>query len=112
MNTLHTSLKDTTELRKLIIDNPQLPLLIFANEDANDGDYAYMQADVSSVSIQELGLYNDELWLDKEDFEEELADKMSMDDEYENLSDEDFNKAVKEKIDSTEFVKAIVINVG
>lgn len=112
MRTPHTSLKDTSELRKLILENPDLPLLIFANEDANNGDYSYMQADVTSVSIQKLALYNDEQWLDEDEFEEEIADKMSMDDEYKNLSNEDFDKAVKEKINNTGFVKAIVITVG
>lgn len=28
------SLKDTTELRKFILENPDLPLLVFAGEDA------------------------------------------------------------------------------
>lgn len=33
---------DTSELRKLIVDNPELPLLVSAGEDANIGDYNYM----------------------------------------------------------------------
>lgn len=112
MTISHTSLKDTLELRKLILENPELPLLIFASEDANNGDYSYMQADVTSTSIQRLALYNDEQWLDEDEFEEEIADAMSMNDEYKNLSDEDFNKAVQEKINNTAFVKAIVVIVG
>lgn len=31
-------LHSTNELRKIIIDNPDLPLLVFAGEDANIGD--------------------------------------------------------------------------
>lgn len=112
MRTPHTSLKDTSELRKLILENPDLPLLIFANEDVNNGDYSYTLADVNSVSIQKLALYNDEQWFDEDEFEEEIADKMSMDDEYKNLSGADFDKAFKEKINNIVFVKAIVIYVG
>ena len=29
----------TDELRKLILENPELPLLVFAGEDCNSGDY-------------------------------------------------------------------------
>lgn len=36
---LPVSLEDTTELRKLIIENPNLPLLIFCGEEANSGNY-------------------------------------------------------------------------
>ena len=34
MAKIETSLKDTKELRQLIIDNPYLPLVIFAGEDS------------------------------------------------------------------------------
>lgn len=33
---------ETEKLRKLIIENPDCPLLIFAGEEANGGDYSYM----------------------------------------------------------------------
>ena len=32
----------TDELRQLILENPELPLLVFAGEDCNSGDYSYM----------------------------------------------------------------------
>ena len=35
---LHTA----DELRQLIRNNPTLPLLVFAGEEANSGDYSYM----------------------------------------------------------------------
>lgn len=35
-------LNDATKLRKLIGNNPELPLLVFVGEDANRGDYNYM----------------------------------------------------------------------
>ena len=39
------SLNDTTVLRKLILENPDLPLLIFCGEDSCSGEYPYEQAD-------------------------------------------------------------------
>ena len=43
-------------LRQLILDNPGLPLLVFAGEDANIGEYSYMAC--SSV-MASLGVFLD-----------------------------------------------------
>ena len=108
---LNCSLNDTTKLRNLIIENPDLPLLIFCGEDSWTDEYPYQQADVGKVGIQELTLYND-WWLDKEDYEDKLSDYLCNLEEYKDLSDEDYNKIIKRKVEETEFVKAIVIYVG
>lgn len=67
------------ELRKLIVENPGVPLLVFAGEDCNSGDWAYMSC---SNCRAELGVFldclqevNDEkCYTDKDEFQEELAD--------------------------------------
>lgn len=108
---LNCSLNDTTELRKLILENPDLPLLIFCGEDSWHDEYPYEQADASGGEIKELTLYND-WWLDKDDYEDKLSDDLCDKEEYKDLSDEEYNKMIKQKIAETEFVKAIVIYVG
>ncbi len=108
---LNCSLNDTTELRKLIIENPDLPLLIFCGEDSWHDEYPYEHADASGGEIKELTLYKD-WWLDKEDYEDELSDDLCDREEYKNLSDKEYNQMIKEKVAETEFVKAIVIYVG
>ncbi len=35
-------LHSADELRKLIVTNPTLPIIVFAGEDSNCGDYSYM----------------------------------------------------------------------
>ena len=70
---LPVSLEDTKELRKLIIENPDLPLLFFVGDDAySDEGYQYSMAYASNGAIQELTLYND-LWMEKDDYAENLA---------------------------------------
>lgn len=108
---LNCSLNDTTVLRNLIIENPELPLLIFCGEDCWHDEYSYEQADASDGCIKEVTLYNN-YWLDKEDYEEELSNDLSNQEEYKNLSDEEYNKIIEQKVAETEFVKAIVIYVG
>lgn len=107
---LECSLSDTTELKKLILENQDLPLLIFCGEYCNNGYYGYMQADVNSVSVQELTLYG-ELWLEKEDYEDMLSNDLCDEEEYENLSDKEYVEMIKQKVSETEFIKAIVVNV-
>lgn len=105
------SLKDTTVLRNLILENPELPLLVFAGEDAwQDIGYGYNQADARCY-IETLTLYG-EMWLDKDDYEEKLADDLADEEEYKDLSDEEWDKMIQQKVEETEFVKAIVIWVG
>lgn len=105
------SLKDTTILRSLILENPELPLIIFCGEEAWGGDHLYEQADTTRGAVEELTLYGD-MWLYKEDYEEKLADDLGYEKEYENMPDEEYNKMIDKKVAETEFVKAIVLWVG
>ena len=75
-------LSSAEELRQLILDNPGLPLLVFAGEDANNGgDYSYMGC--SSVHAY-VGEYLDcaqtvndcRCYCDRDDFEEDLNDSL------------------------------------
>lgn len=105
------SLNDTLELRKLIMDNPTLPLLFFCGEECYRGEYPYEQAFVTSVSIQDLTLYNN-YWLDEDDYAEELSDDLCDEPEYEHLSDKEYFEMINRKVKETEFIKAIVVNIG
>lgn len=108
---LPCSLDDTTELRKLIIENPDLPLLVFAGEEAWSGNWGYEFAYARCGGVQELTIYDD-LWLDEDDYRDKLTDDLCDEEEYRDLSDEDYYKMIDQKIAETEFVKAIVIYVG
>lgn len=104
-------INDTAELRNLILENPELPLLIFCGEDAWHDIYAYEQASAGVKGIQELTLY-DNYWLEKDDYEEGLSDILCDQEEYKDLTDEEYDQMIQQKVAETEFVKAIVIYVG
>lgn len=108
---LNCSLNDTTILRNLILENPELPVLIFCGEEAWDGEHYYSQADVGKAGIEELTLYKD-MWVDKEDYRDKLTDDLSDNEDYINMTDSEYDKMIDEKIAETEFVKAIVIWVS
>lgn len=105
------SLKDTASLKKLILEYPDLPLIIFCGEEAWSGDYGYTQADCDGGRVETLTLYNDK-WLDEDDYEEELIEDLFDEEEYKDMSDKEFDEMIKRKVSETEFVTAIVIYVG
>ena len=103
--------KDCKDLKELIISNPEVPLLIFAGEEANSGEYNYESVDSGYAYLKEITLY-DHQWLDRDDFEDELRNDMEDDERYENLSEEEFDEEVTKIVSETAFVKAIIIYVG
>ena len=105
--TIGTSLDDTSDLRKIILENPDLPLVIFVGEEGWTGEYSYNLTEVTSVHIDEL-TYDGEYYLDKYDFEDKLYDRHE--DEFETVKELD--DYVEKTMKETEFVKAIVVYVG
>ena len=108
---LPVSLKDTTELRKLIIENPDLPLLIFCGEEAYSGEFPYESNTDARCDIQELTLYKD-YWIPRDEYEEQLCDALCDEEKYKDMTNEEYDKMIDQKVNETEFVKAIVIYVG
>lgn len=103
--------KDCATLKKLIVENPEAPLLVFAGENAHCGYYRYESVPSGDAFLEEVTMYGDQ-WLNKDDFEEVLRDDMANDKQYENLSDEELDNEVAKIVAETAFVKAIVIYVG
>lgn len=68
-------LNDCEELKGLIRDNPDLPIVFLVGEDANDG-HSYTFAEIESVGIGEvLDTYlrwTDYIYTDRDEFEEDL----------------------------------------
>ncbi len=72
-------LNSTTELRKLIVEHPELPLLVFAGEECNSGDFPYTSCSIVKVEIGEVldcsQTINDcKVYIDRNDFRENIED--------------------------------------
>lgn len=93
-------LSSAEELRQLVIDNPGLPLLVFAGEEANcGGDYSYMSCSHVSASVGEFldccQTVNDcKCYCDRDDFQEDLEDLHS---DFDG-SDAEFEKFIEDKL--------------
>lgn len=108
---LPVSLEDTVELRQLIIENPDLPLIVFCGEDSWRDFYPYEKVNVNYCLIKELTLYKD-WWIDRDDYWETLRADLCDKEKYINMTDDEYDKMIDQKVNETEFVKAIVIYVG
>lgn len=105
------SMNDTGALRKMILENPELPILIFAGDEAYTGEFSYNQANVNRIMINELTMYGD-VWVDMEDLVERLIDNFTDDEEFMKMTDDEFDAAIEAKAQEYEFVETIVIYVG
>ena len=102
----------TDELKKLITDNPDLPIVVLAGEEANTGDFSWMFCSSISFGLDEILDcdyldYGDYVFTDRDRLEEVIADRLA--DEYPNMSDAEFDKAVSAKIKEFEpFWKKVI----
>lgn len=74
-------LNSTTELRQLILNNPNLPLLVFAGEDCNGGYYGYVGCSYVRAYKGEFldcqqAINDEKYYIKRDDFSEDLADKL------------------------------------
>lgn len=93
--------KKSDELKKLILENPDLPIVVLAGEEANGGDYSWMFCSSVSFSIDEIldcdfYDYNDAVFCDRDRLEEYVADMLYG--EYYKKSEEEYDQAIKDKL--------------
>ena len=103
MNVLksYSLIKETDELKKLILENPDLPIVVLAGENANDGYYGWMYCSSISFGIDEIldcdfRDYDDVMFTDRDRLEEYIGDMLY--DKYSEKSDEEFDAIVKENL--------------
>ena len=79
--------------------------------EANSGEFPYESNKDVVCDIQELTLYKD-YWIPKDEYDEQLRDDLADEEEYKDMTNEEHDRIIDQKVNETEFVKAIVIYVG
>lgn len=108
---------DIPKLRKLILENPDLPITVIAGAYANSGDYGYEYCHNVNCRIEEilegtLPFDNDNfVFDDRIEFEERLANYLSKTPEGQKCSDEEFEALLKSELAKYEpcWIKVIAI---
>ena len=96
-------LHSADELKQLIAENPDLPILVFAGDDANTGDYSYMSCSYIKAYKGEFldcaQTVNDCMcYTDRDDFEEAVADSLAGEEQYRDLPYDEFNSLVERTV--------------
>ena len=104
LDRLCTTIHNTEILRQMILDNPKLPLVVFAGEDANHGDYSYMcctDIRVEKGYVLDCAGPNDELiYTDRDELEDDVGEELYC--EVGNIPDEEYKKMLKERMSQYE----------
>ena len=95
--------KQTDELKELIEKYPDYPIIVMvANEVVSDDYYGWWYAPSLSFSIGEIldceqDVNEERVYTDRDEFMDDLCDKLSWDEIYNKLSDYDFDKIVEKE---------------
>lgn len=99
------------ELLKLIKENPNLDVVVMASTQELTYDYGYLL--LEKIKAEVTDIYNspddETIYFDKEDIVEELRNYLADNEEYVNMSDEEYDKMCEEKANDYFYKKAIVV---
>ena len=105
----------TDTLRKLILENPELPLVVFAGRDACDSDYSLSACSKVDASIGEFldcvqDIDEERVFDDRDDFEDILRERYAYD--FDGTDDE-FEEFIEKKLMEYEpdWTKCIILYV-
>ena len=106
------SIPDTKELRQMILDNPDLPVVIMVNEDTWHGEYSteVLHPDRVWVGIQEMACYNNR-WCDEEELVNLITDDIDSVPGADELDDDVFESLVEKVKKKYPLQKVIVISL-
>ena len=94
----------TDELKKLIAEHPDLPIVVIVSSDVvADDDYAWWYAPDIRFTMGEIldceqDINDEKTYIDRDDFEEDLADILGDSGDYDETTDEEFDKIVQEEL--------------
>ena len=94
-------LADTTELRKMILKNPDMPIVVLVDEEVCTGDYCWTYAPNVGFRLDEIldceqDIDECKVYHDRDELEDDIIDRFA--NVYPELSDSEFDEKVKEEM--------------
>ena len=106
MNRTYSLTQNSDELKRLILEYPDLPIVVLAGQEAhNDSYYGWMYCSDISFAIDEIldydfYDYDDTVFTDRDRLKERIEEDLY--DEYQDKSDEEYDEAIKREIEKYE----------
>ena len=105
MNRTYSLVQNSDELKKLILENPELPIVVLAGEEANSGYNGWMYCSSISFAIDEIldcdfYDYDDTVFTDRDRLEERIEEDLY--DEYQDKTNEEYDEAIKREVEKYE----------
>lgn len=100
------------EFVKLIAENPNLPIKVFVSGDCME-DEEWVVGEIYDCKVTEIAEYKGRCY-EKDDFDwlkEIISNDVCDDPEYANLTDEEFDKAIEEKVEWLGWQRVILLKV-
>lgn len=105
--------RDNEKLRKLIAENPELPLVFYVSNDEICWDYSSTVFEGCYCKVDTIYIDDDRTYDDFDDILDEYRDYLCEEEQYKDLSDEEYDKVVEKYInENVRHYKAIIIEVG
>lgn len=96
--------KQTDELKQLINEHPDYPIVVLCNNEVcGDDSYCWWYAPDLRFSIGEMldceqDIYDERVYADRDDFEEDLTNRLADSGDYDEITDEEFDTIVKAEL--------------
>lgn len=100
--------KQTDELKQMIAEHPNYPIVVLCNlEVCGDDSYNWWYAPDLRFSIGEIldceqDINDERVYTDRDEFEEDLADILADNEDYNGTTDEEFDAIVKAELEKYE----------
>jgi hypothetical protein len=96
--------KQTDELKELIAKYPNYPIVVLVDSEVvADDDYGWWYApeirfDIGEILDCEQDINNEKVYVDRDEFEEDLANILGDSGDYDEITDEEFDTVVKTEL--------------
>ena len=101
------------EFVKLVAENPELPIKVFVDGNCVE-DEEWVVGKIYDCKVTEITEYEDKCY-ERDDFDwlkNIISDEVYDEPEYVNLTDEEFDKAIEEKVEELDWERVILLKVS
>lgn len=102
------------EFVKLVAENPELPIKVFINGECCEDDNCWYVGEVYDCKVTEITEYDDKYY-ERDDFDwlkDIISDEVYDEPEYVNLTDEEFDEEMEEKVEWLGWERVILLKVS